>query len=146
MRNYAQQIKQLLAWHKKEKIHLLFDPTNARENLISLVESLAVFVFYFVIVIMILHLLILNGLFETETLSWLIVESLFGKLMKGVPASLIENKLFVSMTIIITLGILYIVRLAFNITKARMHPGSRQIKYVYPAKKILHLNLKKYAE
>jgi hypothetical protein len=126
MKKVGIQNGQLLIWHRTERQHPIFSVKYARENLVSLIESLFMLYMYLVLSVLLLHLSNLYGFLESETLTWLIVESTARNLMLEAPDAIFFDRSYVVFSISVVILAMFIVRVSFNIAKARLHPGARE--------------------
>jgi hypothetical protein len=126
MKVVGSQSRQILSWHRTVHWHPIFNPQYARENLISLVETFAMLFLYTATLIYLLHLLALLGIFEQETLVWLIIETNAQGLMFGAPNYVFESREYIVGVIIASVVVAYLVRRAFSVAKANNHPLSKR--------------------
>jgi len=120
----------LISWHKGFRVHPIDDPRYARENLVSLAETMVMLYFYYVILILVLHFLAISGVIEAETLPWLIIETNAANILSHIPREMSEDRLNILVAILTTIVAARSVRYSFDILKADMHPGKRKKKHV----------------
>lgn len=111
----------LLSWHRKEKIHPLFDPDFAKENLVSLAETFVVLFLYLVNGILALHLAVTLGLFETETLLWLIIELNARTLYFGLPEAYFQSVYVAAGILAFTIVSTALIHLSLDVLRASLH-------------------------
>ena len=112
---------QLLSWHRKEKIHPIFNPDFAKENLVSLAETFVVLYLYLINGILALHLAVTLGLFETETLLWLIIELNARTLYFGLPEAYFQSVYVAAGMLAFTVVSTVLIHLSLDVLRANLH-------------------------
>jgi hypothetical protein len=122
MGTVGSQSEALLSWHRQSHTHPIFNPDYAKENLVSLAETLAMLYLYFAIFTLTLHYFVVSGLIETQTIPWMIIEASTRNLLNRIPAELVTNKFSIALAIITTIVAAKLTRNSFEIVKASLHP------------------------
>jgi len=108
-----------LSWHRKYHSHPIFNPEYARENLVSLVETLVMFYIYSLIISLVIFLFATIGFVETDSMLVLYAHQLYGPFIVQTG----ENSVAVCLiTILIYSVIALIIRESFEVYKATQHP------------------------
>jgi len=111
----------LLSWHRKEKIHPVFNPDFAKENLVSLAETFVVLYLYLINGILALHLAVTLGFFETETLLWLIIELNARTLYFGLPEAYFQSVYVTAGILSFTIVSTVLIHLSLDVLRANLH-------------------------
>ena len=115
-----------ISLHKNDHVHPIFDPTYARENLVSLAQTLVMGFMYFSIFALLLHWFVMEGYIETQTIPWALIEGSTDYLLYRLPENLIYDKLSIALAIITTIVAARLVRRSFEILKADIQPGKKK--------------------
>lgn len=122
MGTVGSQSEALLTLHRRAHIHPIFNPAYAKENLVSLAETLVMLYFYFAILTLVLHYFVISGYIHTQTIPWLLIELSTANLLNRIPAELVVNKLAVALAVITTIVAAKLTKNSFEIIKADLHP------------------------
>jgi hypothetical protein len=115
----------LITWHSEMHGHPIFDPEFAKENLVSLAETVVLLYFGFVSFILFMHYFVLLGYISEQTIPWLIIESNARALMGNYPPGIADDKMAVFVAIVTTIVAIKLVRRAFSLVKADLHPKAK---------------------
>ncbi|MDD3480709.1 MAG: hypothetical protein PHW75_00565 [Patescibacteria group bacterium] len=126
MRNWVRKYYLIFKWHRTKKRHPVFDPKYAQENLLSLFGFLFMTLLYLVSTILFLHLLVLGGVVETETILWLMIESGTRIILVGFPEQMIAGTLFSGLSFTSSLILIFFARLIIGLYQAKLHPESEK--------------------
>jgi hypothetical protein len=121
----------LISWHREIHVHPIFDPAYAKENLVSLAETLVTLYFGFVTFVLLMHYFVLMGYIQTQTIPWLVIEMNASALMGNYPPGIATDKFAVFVALITTIMALKLVRRAFALLKAELHPAGADERWVH---------------
>lgn len=116
----------VLAWHKKSDTHPIFNAEYTRENLVSFAETSVMLFEYLVLGFLALHFANTLGFLEEETLAWFVVENSAKVLYFGLPLSVFESPYWAAGFFLMTLIMVFVLRLAFDVLKANLHPNFKK--------------------
>jgi hypothetical protein len=112
----------LIFKHHQFRAHPIFNPDFARENLVSLAETVVMLAFYASIVILLLHWAVVLGYFKTQTITWAVIEGATKFLLYKIPENLQTDRFSIFLAIITTVFAARLARHAFELVKADLHP------------------------
>jgi hypothetical protein len=112
----------LILWHQKFHVHPIFNPGYARENLVSLAETVVMMALYASIAILALHWTVVLGYIAPQTIPWMLIEGATKILLYRLPAKLINDRFGIFLALVTTIFAARLTRRSFELVKADLHP------------------------
>jgi hypothetical protein len=134
MKTLGRKYKSILIWHNRTQSHPIFDPSYARENLVSLGQGLLMLSLYFAFSILLMHFLRTLNVWDAENLSGYLIEVATKFLYFGLPAHLFPNPYVAAAFVGGTLLAAVAVHLSLDILKANLHPQASGLFNKYQSK------------
>lgn len=118
----------LLSWHREMKSHPLFKPENAKENLVSLAETIVLLYLAIVTIVLTLHFFVLSGYFKPQTLPLFLSEGAARILMGKILGPKFNIRAVVFLAIITTIVLARVAHYSFDLIKADFHSKRKETK------------------
>lgn len=112
----------MILWHKHFRNHPIANPTYAKENLVSLAETILILFLYFSAAVLFFHWLVILGFFVRGNIPWGIIEG-SAHIIPFKPKFAIYDEPFeIFIAIVTTIVSIKIIKNSFELMKAAMHP------------------------
>lgn len=117
----------VILWHKHFMTHPVFDPKYARENIVSLVETLVMLFLYLSLLVLFLHWLVVLGFFIKGNIPWGMIEASTRILPFRPKTPFYNNPFGIFVSIVVTVGVIQVIKHSFELIKAEMHPKRNRV-------------------